>query len=137
RQHLDPAPLAPPAPAARELDPMGKQHVLQRRAALYPQHLAQRQQLQMDELAHGARFECGLLILAGGKIDFNLLSFEIIPAPRGRRHLFQPPPNSKMEAGPSPLSWGWRSGRQKAESKRQNLDVNLACGWLVGGLRVA
>ena len=80
-QHLDLATLAPPAAPARELDPMRKQHVLQGRAAFHPQHLAQRQQFQMDEIAHGAEMACDPFIFAGGKICLALPRFETIQRP--------------------------------------------------------
>jgi len=57
-QHFNFAPPAAPAPAARKLDSLRKKRVRQGGAAFYPQHLAQRQQLDLDERAHGVRLAC-------------------------------------------------------------------------------
>src|ERR1035438_10295559 len=99
---------------------------MQRRAALDPQHLAQRQKLQMDEFTHVARIECDLLIFVGGKIDITPLSFEIIPARHRQRPLSQRPPNKPASRPAFCILHSTFC-----------LTFRVALRWLEGGLRVA
>jgi hypothetical protein len=109
---------------------MRKQHVLQGRPALYAQRLTQRQQLNMDEIAHGAAAACHQFTFAPDKLESAPALFERIQRndrwTRMDTHYKHPKPclYSFGEA----LGWLW--GRIGEALESQSVAYQQALRWL-------